>query len=81
MNGAGTAEARRQQDGILVQVAFGRARRADADRLIRAFHIGGVPIRFRADHDGLQAHFAAGANYAQGNFTAIGNKNLVETLV
>ena len=73
VDGLRVGDFRRTDDGGYIQVALRRRRRADANRLVGQLHILGIGIRFGMHHDGLNAHFAAGALDAQGYFTAVGN--------
>ena len=59
-----------------VEVALGRRRVADADRLVGELQVRGVAVGGGVDDDRLDAHLAAGADDAQGDLTAVGDQDL-----
>ena len=61
-----------------IEVTLGRARRPDADSLIGKADRERIAVGLAVDCDGLDAQLLAGADYAQCNFSAIGNQDLVE---
>src|SRR5690606_8052432 len=62
-------------DGWNVQVTFRRRVRADTDGLVRQAHVFQIAVDLGVDSDCLDAHLAAGAQYAQRNFASVGDKN------
>src|SRR5690606_9576347 len=75
MDGFGIGHLGRRNDGRHVQVAVAGRRWADAHGLVGQTHVLCVPIGFRVHHHRLDAQFAAGALYAQGDLAAIGNED------
>lgn len=61
-----------------VEVAVRGGRRPDAERFVGQAHVGGVSVRLRVHDDGLDAQFMAGPLYAQGDFAAVGDENLMK---
>ena len=57
-----------------VEVAFGRGRRADADRVIGQPHVHRVGIGGRVHRDRLDPHFVRGAVDAQRDLAAVGDQ-------
>ena len=51
-------------DGVNIQIAHGRRRRADAHGFIGHAHMQTAAVRFRIDGYGLNAHFLERANDA-----------------
>jgi len=60
------------------QIAVGRSRRADADRLIGEPHVHRVGIGGAVHGDGFDAEFLGRAQNPQGNFPAIGNQDFFD---
>jgi hypothetical protein len=61
-----------------IQVAARTLGRPDADGLVGKTHVQAVAIRFRINGDGLDAQVFAGADYAYGDFAAIGDQDFLE---
>jgi hypothetical protein len=68
---------RRADDAVGPQVAVAALRATDANRLVGQLHMKRLHIGFRINGERLDAEFATGANNAQGNFTAIGDEDLL----
>src|SRR5581483_7108385 len=66
------------EDGLLVQVALARRRRADAVRLISDANVTRGAIGLRVDGNGLKAVLAAGAHDADGDLSAVGDEDFLE---
>ena len=65
-------------DAVAAQIAFGRRRRSDQDRLIGLAHMQGLGIGFGIDRDGRDAHPLRGADDTAGDLAAIGDQDLLE---
>ncbi len=78
MNRVHVGDFRRANDVRNIQVAFRAARRADADGLVGKPHVQRVAVGLGIDGHGGNAEFLAGANHAQGDFTAIGDENFAK---
>ena len=78
MDGVDVGDFRGADDVRDVQIAFGAARRADADGFVGKPHVQRVAVGFGIDGDGGNAQFLAGANHPQGDFAAVGNQNFAE---
>ena len=55
-----------------VQITVETRGRADTDRLVGEAHVQRFAVRLGINGHRLDVHFTAGADHAQGNFTAIG---------
>ncbi len=78
MDGVGTADDGGGDNSGDVQVGFGGGRRTNTDCFVGEPDVEAVFIGFGVDGDGFDAHFAAGANDAECNFSAVGNQDLSE---
>src|SRR3954467_756993 len=78
MDGARTGQARRQKDGILIEIALGSTRRADAEKAVGGAAVRRFPVRLGADRDCLQAELAAGALNPGCDLAAIGDEDGIE---
>ena len=66
------------EHGIVVEVALGKTRTADAIRLVGKLHVQRVRIGRGVDGDGLDAHIAARADNTDRDLAAIGDEHFVE---
>jgi hypothetical protein len=57
-----------------IQVTAGTGGFSYADGLIRHTRVHRIPVRFGKDGDGLYTEFTAGADYAQGDLTPVGDQ-------
>ncbi len=64
--------------GLHVQVALARRRRADVDRLVGVADVEGLFVGVGVDGDGRDAELLAGADDAQRYLPAVGDQNLLE---
>ncbi len=78
MDGVDVGDFSGGDDGGHVEIAVGRARRADADGFVGKADVERVAIGFAVNGDGTNAEFAAGVEHAQSNFAAIGNQDLTK---
>jgi hypothetical protein len=78
MDGLGVGDFRRRDDRRNVEVALARGRRADADRFVGELDVFRFGVGFGMHGHRAHAEFAAGAQDAQGDLPAVGNKNLAE---
>ena len=78
VNGIGSGDRRGREYGRHVQVALGRGRRPDADRLVGQTHVHRIGIGRRVHGHRMDAHLAACPVDAQGDLAAIGDQNLFE---
>ena len=78
MNRVRAGDRRRRQDRGNIEIAVARGRRPDADAFVGQAHMHGVGIRRRMHGDRMDAHLAAGAMDAQGDFAPIGDENFFE---
>ena len=69
---------RGRDDGVGFEIAFGRRRGTDADRLVGEAHRETVLIRFAEHGDGAQPELFRRADDAHGDLAAIGYQKLVE---
>ncbi len=60
------------------EIGLGRRRWADQDGLVRHFHVQRFLVGFRVDGNRLDAHLAGGLDDAAGDFTAVGDEDLLE---
>lgn len=77
MDGIHVSDLGRADDAIGAQVAIGAPRAANADGFIGQLDVQGLHIGFRVYREGFDTQFAAGANHAEGYFTAISDENLL----
>ena len=66
------------EHSIVVEVALGKTRAADAIRLVGKLHVQRVRIGRGIDGDGFDAHIAARANNTDRDFAAVGDEHFVE---
>ena len=66
------------EHGIVVEVALGKTRAADAIRLVGKLHVQRVRIGRGVDGDGLDAHIAARADNTDRDFATVGDEHFVE---
>ena len=66
------------EHGIVVEVALGKTRAADAIRLVGKLHVQRVRIDRGINGDGLDAHIAARADNTDRDFAAVGDEHFVE---
>ena len=66
------------EHGIVVEVALGKTRAADAIRLVGKLHVQRVRIGRGINGDGLDAHIAARADNTDRDFAAVGDEHFVE---
>ena len=78
MNRVGAGDFTGSQQCRNVEITVDGGRRADAYAFVGEANMHGVGIRGRVSGHGRDTEFFARALYAQGNFTAIGNQDLVE---
>ena len=74
----GIGDLRRSDDAYHVEVALLARWGADAHGLIREAHMQAFLVGGGVDRNGLDAHFAAGADHAQGDLAAVGYEDLLE---
>jgi hypothetical protein len=75
MDGLGIGHLGGGDDGGHVQIALGGGRRPDADGFVGQAHVLGLGVGLGIHGHGLDAHLAAGALDAQGDFAAIGDED------
>ena len=78
MNRVDVGDFGRGDDGGHIEIAVGRARRADADGLVGKADVERVAVGLAVDGDRANAEFPAGVENAQRNFAAIGNQDLTK---
>ena len=78
MNRLHVGDFRGRDDARDVQVRLRRRRFADADRLVRQLQIRRLPVGSGINDGRLDAHFAAGADDPQCDFSAVGDEDLRE---
>ena len=66
------------EHSIVVEVALGKTRAADAIRLVGKLHVQRVRIGRGINGDGLDAHIAARADNTDRDFSAVGDEHFVE---
>ncbi len=66
------------EHGIVVEVALGKTRAADAIRLVGKLHVQRVRIGRGINGDGLDAHIAARADNTDRDLAAIGDEHFIE---
>ncbi len=76
MNGVHVGDFGRADHGGNVEIALRQLRRADADGFVGKTHVQRIAVGFAVDGHGADAQLFAGANDAQGNFSAIRYQNL-----
>ena len=75
MDGIAAGTKRGGNQRILVQIAFGGWRGSDADRMVGQLYVQAFFIGGRIDGDRFNIHFAARADNADGNFSAVCNQH------
>ena len=78
MDGVGAGDFSGADEAGDVQVAVGRARGPDADRLVGKAHGQRVAVGLRVDRHRLRAQLFAGVDDAQRDLAAVGNEDFVE---
>jgi hypothetical protein len=78
MDGVDVGDLGSGDDGGHIEIAVGRARRADADGLVGKADVERVAVGLAVDGDGANAEFPAGVDDAQRDFAAIGNQYLTK---
>ena len=66
------------EHGVVVKVALGKTRAADAIRLVGKLHVKRVRIGRGVDGNGLDAHIAARADNTDRDLAAVGDEHFVE---
>ena len=61
-----------------IEIALRQLRRPDADGFVGKAHVQRVAVGFAVNGHGADAQLFAGADHPQGNFSAIGNQDLLE---
>jgi hypothetical protein len=64
-------------DAICAEIAVRAFGPTDADGLVGELDVERLDVGLRVDGERLDAQFPAGANYAKGDFTAIGDEDLL----
>ena len=67
-----------REHSVVVEVALGKTRAADAIRLVGKLHVQRVRIGRGINGDGLDAHIAARADNTDRDFAAVGDEHFVE---
>jgi len=57
-----------------------KLRRADADSFVGKADMEGIAVGLTVDGDGADPEFLAGANHAEGDFSAVGDEDFLEHL-
>ncbi len=78
MDGVGVGGVRGGKYPLTQQVGFARRRWPDVDGLVRQSYVQRAAIRIRVDRHRGHAHAPRRADDAAGNFTAVGDQNLVK---
>ena len=81
MDGVAAGATGHVDDFVDVKIAFASRCRADRMGFIRETHVERFAVDFAKDSDGADSEFAAGAQDAHGDFTAIGNQDFLEHAV
>ncbi len=81
MNGVAAGAARDVHELVDAEIAFARGRGADGVGFVGEADVEGFAVDFAEDGDGADAEFAAGAQDAHGDFTAIGYQDFLEHAV
>jgi len=69
---------RRADYTIGPQIAVGAFGATNADRFISELNVKRLDVGLRIDGEGLDAHFAASADDAKRDFTAVGDEDLLD---
>ena len=78
MDGIHIGDFRRADDAVDAQVTFVAGGFADADGFVGQLDVHGICVRLRIDGHGADIQFLAGADDADGNFSAVGYQNFFE---
>ena len=78
VNGFGPRLAAGLDDLVDQQIAFGRRRRPDKDRIVRHFDMKGVAVGLGIDRNRLNTHPAGGLDDAAGDLAAVSDQNSFE---
>ena len=81
MDGVATRAARDVHELVDAKIAFARGSRTDGISLIGQADVERFAVGVAEDGDGLNAEFAAGADNAHRDLTAIGNQNFLEHML
>ena len=74
MDGFGSTNFCGADNAIYAKIAVDRFCGPNTDRLIRTANVSGITVGLTKDGDGRNAHFFAGSNDSQGDFTTIGDE-------
>jgi hypothetical protein len=77
MDGVDVCDLGGTDDAISAQIAVGALGAADANRFVSQLHMERLDVCFGVDREGFDAHFTAGSNDAECDFTAIGDEDLL----
>ena len=75
MDGVDVGDFRRADDAVDAEVAFVAGGFADADGFVGQLDVHGIGVRLRINRDGADVQFLAGADDADGDFSAVGDQN------
>src|SRR5579872_6317231 len=78
MNGIGVGDFGRADNCWNIQITQRQLWRPDADGLVGEAHWQRVAVGFAVDGDGFDSQLFAGADYPEGNFTAVGYEDFLE---
>ena len=78
MDRLGAAAPRHVEDLVDVEVRLARRRWTDVVGVVGLAHVQRLAVHVGEDGDRLDAHLAAGANDADGDFAAVGDQNSFE---
>ncbi len=78
MNRVGVGDFGRRNECFGLQIALRRWRRTDADGFVGKFDMQRIAVRSRADSDGFNAEFAAGADNPQRDLSPVGDKHFIK---
>ena len=81
MDGIRAGDFAGRDDLVNVEIAVTRGRRTDADTFVSKAHMHGICVSRRMDGYSRDAQFAAGPQDAQGDFTTVGDEDLVKHLI
>ena len=80
VDGFGVGDFGGGDDARDVEVRLGAVRRADAERLVGVADVEALGVGLAVYGDGFNAHLAAGADDADGDFAAVGYQYFIEQL-
>jgi len=78
MDGVGVGQLGSADDGPGIEITLIAGAGPDADIFVREADVQRIAIRFGVNGHGGDAQFFAGADDAQGDFSAVGNEYLLE---